>query len=234
MCLLADPHVSAQARRRLLGASLTPNLQRCVRRVLEGPRPEAVIFAGDCALDAGRPGDYRQLAGLLRPLRDAGLPTHLIPGNHDDRRALAASFPGGCSTGGETPGGRRLRLKRCDWYLLDSLRDTDETPGELGVPQLQWLAQRLDEACDRPAFLVVHHPPGSRRDPGGRGVGLDDGRRLLDLLGPRPQAKALFHGHLHRMSRWNHRGLHVLGPARHELRLPSAGLPRARGTWRSA
>ena len=214
VCLLSDPHVAAAPGRRLLGASLTPNLERAVARVLRGPRPDAVVVAGDCAVDDGRPEDYRQLARLLAPLEAAGLAPHLTPGNHDDRRALAAAFPAACGSGGGSPGGpggRRLRLPGSDWYLLDSLRDTDETPGELGEAQLAWLAAALDERPDRPALLVVHHPPGSRLDPGGRGVGLDDGRRLLDLLATRPQAKALFHGHLHRMTRWTHGGLHVIG-----------------------
>ncbi|BAM04092.1 metallophosphoesterase [Phycisphaera mikurensis] len=211
VCLLADPHVAAAPGRRLLGASLTPNLQAAVRRVLEGPRPDAIVLAGDCAADEGRPGDYRQLGRVLAPLAAAGLAPHLTPGNHDDRAALAAAFPHASGASGEQPGGRRLRLAGSDWYLLDSLRRTDETPGELGAAQLAWLAASLDERPERPAFLVVHHPPGSRRNPGGRGVGLDDGQRLLKLLAPRRQVKALFHGHLHRMTRWNHEGLHVVG-----------------------
>ena len=211
VALLSDPHVAADPARRLLGAALTANLAASVARVVEGPRPDAVVLAGDCAVDDGLPGDYAQLARVLAPLDAAGLSPHLTPGNHDDRAALAAAFPAACGAAGARPGGRRLRLGRSDWYLLDSLRDTDETPGELGEAQLGWLAARLDETPDRPALLVVHHPPGSRRDPGGRGVGLDDGRRLLTLLAERPQAKALFHGHLHRMSRWTHHGLHVVG-----------------------
>lgn len=216
VALLADLHVAARPHRRLLGASLTPNLEACVNRVVRRPRPDAVVVAGDCSVDDGRAGDYAQLSRVLAPLESAGLQTHLIPGNHDDREQLAAAFPQRL-TGGPLPGtpggpgGRRLRLPRSDWYLLDSLRETDETPGELGHDQCGWLAARLDESPDRPAFLVVHHPPGSRRNPGGRGVGLDDGHHLLGLLADRPQAKALFHGHLHRMTRWSHRGLHVLG-----------------------
>lgn len=210
LTLIADPHVAANPRRRLLGASLSPNLQESVARVIERPRPDAVVVAGDCSVDDGQPGDYAQLARVLAPLHAAGLSPHLTPGNHDDRTRLAAAFPGGLP-GGDAPGARRLRLRRSDWYLLDSLRETDETPGELGHDQLGWLAERLDEQPQRPAFLVVHHPPGNRRNPGGRGVGLDDGHRLLHLLASRPQAKALFHGHLHRMTRWTHHGLHVLG-----------------------
>ncbi len=209
--ILSDPHVAADPGRRLLGAPLTPNLEAAVRRVVTGPRPDAVVLAGDCAVDDGLPGDYAQLARVLGPLDAEGLSPHLTPGNHDDRAALAEAFPATCGAAGARPGARRLRLARSDWYLLDSLRKTDETPGEIGDAQLGWLAARLDEAPDRPALLVVHHPPGSRRDPGGRGVGLDDGRRLLALLADRPQAKALFHGHLHRMSRWTHHGLHVVG-----------------------
>ena len=172
-----------------------------------------MIFNGDCARDDGDVRAYRQFASLIEPLREAGLAVHFTVGNHDCRErfyeVLGDRFP---TTG--------VPMRRCmdvlerptaDWYLLDSLRKTDETPGELGAMQLDWLALRLDEKPDRPVVIVVHHPPGTVDDPTAGGHGLNDGAALMDVLRPRTQVKAIVYGHLHRWRLDTDAGIHVIG-----------------------
>ncbi len=211
MVLLSDPHIDADPGRTVRGAHLSGNLRLAVSHILEGDRPAGVLVNGDCAYSHGDPGSYVQFARLLEPLRDAGLPVHLTLGNHDDRQAAYDAFP-------DSFGVDAMPLRRCvgvverpdaDWYRLDSLRKTDETRGELGDPQLRWLAERLDANPDRPAVIVVHHPPDDPER--GRRDGLDDTFALLHVLRQRPQVKALFYGHLHRFDLRVDAGLHLIG-----------------------
>src|SRR5207244_178210 len=52
------------------------------------PRPDVVLATGDL-VDTAHPEEYRRLRHLLSPL---SMPVYLIPGNHDDRDALAGEF----------------------------------------------------------------------------------------------------------------------------------------------
>src|SRR5262249_45501064 len=144
--------------------------------------------------------DYRQVAALLDPLRKAGLPLHLGMGNHDDRaqfaEGLAAYRPE------ERPvAGRYVAVvaaERANWFLLDSLKTTNESPGELGAAQLAWLAKALDAHATKPALVLCHHNPLSGAAQGGSG--LIDTAALFDALEPRKHVKALFYGHTHAWS----------------------------------
>ena len=172
-----------------------------------------MFFGGDAAVDRGRPEDYQQFGRLVRPLLNRGIPTHTVLGNHDDRLAFHDTFPGAFSADGYVLDRHVERVEHtdADWYLLDSLRRTDETPGALGDTQIAWLTAALDRRPHRRAMVLVHHPPGKASSPGRSRVGLTDGVSLLDELAARPQVKAVFHGHLHKFAAWSHRGLHVVG-----------------------
>jgi Icc protein len=105
---------------------------------------ELCVVSGDLT-DDGRPGAYRALKRVLDGL---AVPYHLMAGNHDDRTALLAAFPGTPRDADgfvqyalETPGGRVL--------LLDTVE-----PGSPGGTYCRrrgaWLAEQLAAAGDRP------------------------------------------------------------------------------------
>jgi 3',5'-cyclic AMP phosphodiesterase CpdA len=86
-----------------------------------------------------------------------------------------------------------LELPRANLFLLDSLDQTNHTPGVLGEAQIRWLGEALDARKGKPALVFVHHQPDDRPNPSG----LTDTKPLLDTLLPRRQVKALFYGHTH-------------------------------------
>ena len=197
--LLADPHIAADSALMVRKTQMAANLRQVVARLtaLEG-RLSGVIIDGDCAYLQGEVGDYAQLTGLLRPLREAGNRVHLTLGNHDQRENFDRALGGDATLETAVPG-RHVALlpsRQANWFLLDSLEKTNQTPGLLGTAQLEWLTRALDAHPDRPAIVVGHH----QVEKGEVKSGLRDGIQLLEILEPRRQVKAYVFGHTHNWS----------------------------------
>jgi Icc protein len=211
--LLSDSHVAANPREINRGVNMTDNFRRVVDEVLAlDVKPAAAFLNGDCAYLHGLKEDYRQLAPLLDPIRKAGLPLHLGMGNHDDRAQFAEVLADYRPE--ERPVEGRyvavITAERANWFLLDSLKKTNDTPGELGAAQIEWLGKALDAHKDKPAIVVLHHNPVT--DP--RYLippsGLLDTSALFELLVPRKQVKALVFGHTHIWSIAQEQGIHLI------------------------
>jgi 3',5'-cyclic AMP phosphodiesterase CpdA len=165
------------------------------------PRPDVVLATGDL-VDAGRPDEYRRLRELLAPLP---MPVYLIPGNHDDRDALAAEF---------TDHDYLPRRGRFMQYAVeaDPVRllalDTlvaGEHHGLLCDERLAWLDARLSEAPDRPTVVFMHHPPFATGIPPMDRYGLRRPETLGAIIRQHPQVERILCGHLHRpiQVRWH-------------------------------
>ena len=196
LALLSDVHIAADPAARERGVVMAEHLRRAVAEVQKlEPRPAAAYINGDCAYHNGMIGDYQTLVGLLKPLRERGMPLHLEMGNHDNREHLWGAIPG--SEAHVEPLAQRqvmiLEFPRANLFLLDSLDQTNHTPGVLGEAQIRWLGTALDARADKPAIVFVHHQPDERP----KTSGLTDTKPLLDTLLPRRQVKALFYGHTH-------------------------------------
>lgn len=156
------------------------------------PAPDALLLTGDLA-DRGEPGAY---AVLTRLLAEAGpAPVFAIPGNHDDRAALAAALPRARMEDGfiqyaveDFP----VRL-----VLLDTLVP-GASHGELCARRLAWLEATLAAAPDRPTLVALHHPPFAT------GIGHMDRIALrapdafAAVLARHPQVRLVVCGHVHR------------------------------------
>jgi 3',5'-cyclic-AMP phosphodiesterase len=173
-----------------------PNMLR-LRAVLDrlfgGPnRPDMLLLTGDLT-ENGDDDSYRRLA---EELRSAPCPIWLIPGNHDERAALAKSFPHMPVTGGFVQ------------YALDAgnlrilMLDTFE-PGRHGgafcEARSAWLAAELEAHRDRPTLIAMHHPPfvsgidWMDPDPGSEWIA-----RFDEVTQGHDQIRAVICGHLHR------------------------------------
>ena len=196
--LLSDTHIAADRTKVAREVNLADHFETAVREIIALPqRPGAALITGDCAFLKGEKGDYATFAELAQPIRTAQIPLHLAPGNHDDRNHLRAAFA-------EAKATRRPRADRCialvhtplaNWFLLDSLDQTNVTPGVLGETQLAWLAQTLDANPDKPAIIAAHHNPDDCTRP--KPSGLLDTARLLEVILLRKQVKAYVFGHTH-------------------------------------
>src|SRR5262249_19365606 len=87
---ITDTHIKPHGALAYGRVDTAPYLARALAHLLAlRPRPDVVLATGDL-VDGGRPDEYRRLRDLLAPL---AMPVYLIPGNHDEREALAAAFP---------------------------------------------------------------------------------------------------------------------------------------------
>ncbi|HEX4121364.1 MAG TPA: metallophosphoesterase [Verrucomicrobiae bacterium] len=210
--LLSDIHIAADPARVERQVNMTQHLQAVTDEVLAWPTlPSAVLVNGDLAFDTGEDADYSAVLGLLRPLRERGLPIHMSLGNHDNRGRFWDTAPFEKRT--EPPLTQRqvtiVRTPVANWFVLDSLIRTKEIPGLLGDDQRAWLARALDANADKPALVAIHHQP--EPNGGDKGNGLNDTRELLALLRPRGHVKAYFFGHTHRWGvRQDESGLHLI------------------------
>lgn len=208
--LLSDTHVAGDRAAIMRGVTMAQNLAKAVADVIAcSPRPAAAVVNGDLALGTGESADYATLVELVEPLRRAGVPVHLGLGNHDHRDRFRAALP--AKDRAETPFKERQVYRvdspRADWFVLDSLRETNEVAGTVGEEQLRWLADALAASADKPALVVVHHNP-DPEDPT-RG-GLTDTHALLELLAARRRVKALVFGHSHAWSVRKDDGLYLV------------------------
>jgi 3',5'-cyclic-AMP phosphodiesterase len=215
--LLSDIHIAADPDIVHNHANMTRNLRTVVREVVAWPQPvSAVLINGDLSFDNGDAADYAAVLGLLRPLREQGLPIHLSMGNHDQREHFWAALPDEKTVPADLPGRQTaiVRTPSANWFLLDSLILTHQTPGRLGDAQRAWLARALDENADKPALIAIHHHPAVapvlENNNGSSAIlhpletvlraagSLEDTALLMKILRPRRHVKAYFFGHTHR------------------------------------
>jgi len=197
--LLADTHIAADRATVARGINMTGHFDSVSRELLDLPqRPAGVFVLGDCAYSSGEKGDYATMTELLSPLQAGKLPLHLALGNHDQRENFWGALQ-------EKKAARRpvedkhvalISASHVNWFVLDSLEKTLQTPGLLGQAQFDWLAKTLDANRRKPAVILVHHNPGTSENI----TGLKDTQALFEIIRPREQVKAWIFGHTHN---WN-------------------------------
>jgi Icc protein len=157
------------------------------------PRPHAVLVTGDLA-DHATDAEYENARELLAPL---GGPLYVLPGNHDDRRALHRNF-GVPGADGE-PVQYAADLGPLRLVVLDTTRP-GEVPGALDAGRLEWLDSELAKAPQTPTLLAMHHPPLWTGIPAWDELGLadDDRRALGEVVARHSNVRRIVAGHLHR------------------------------------
>ncbi len=190
--MLSDIHVPTDPENVYRGFRPLDNIKAVLPQVLKAA-PEGALVAGDLARLQGLGSDYEVLSGLLAPLT-ARMPVALSLGNHDDRKSFLAAFNGLLKERRQAVAGRQILVIETGpvrLIILDSNIQTTYVAGLLGKAQRTWLENYLAQADSTPTLLVFHHPPD---DADGN---LHDSDRLMKIVAPRRQVKALLYGHSH-------------------------------------
>jgi 3',5'-cyclic-AMP phosphodiesterase len=187
---LSDPHIGAD----WAGGDPVAGLAAAVESVRSlRSQPDAVLVSGDLS-DNATDAEYELVRELLAPLQ---APLYVLPGNHDDRRALHRHF-GVPGADGE-PVQYSVDFGPLRLVVLDTTRP-GEDPGALDAERLSWLDDELATAPQVPTLLAMHHPPLVTGVPALDDVGLPaaDRRALGEVVERHRQVRRLVAGHVHR------------------------------------
>lgn len=192
---LTDTHIKPAGRLAYGRVDTAAYLRRAVAQVATlRPRPDVVLVTGDL-VDGGQPEEYALLRSILE---DLPKPYYVIPGNHDDRKALAAGFRDHAYLPQD---GRFLQYVVDDHPLrligLDTIIPGDPG-GEMCAARKAWLDARLAEAPDRPTVVFMHHPPFTVGIEHMDAMRLADGDGFAALVRRHPQIVRVLCGHVHR------------------------------------
>jgi 3',5'-cyclic-AMP phosphodiesterase len=169
-------------------------LERCVGALNEfTPKPDLVVISGDLA-DTPAAEEYDYLKRLLDPLQ---LPFVGIPGNHDSRELMRAAFPRAAYAFSSGPLNQKVEAGALDLVLLDS-SVPGQPHGELDAPTLQWLDATLASAPERPALLLLHHPPFITGIWHMDRQNLRNADELASIVRRHPRVQLIAAGHVHR------------------------------------
>ena len=195
ICQISDLHIKAGGKLSYKVVDTAAMLRACVKDVLSlKQRPDVVVITGDL-VDFGTREEYAFLRGLLAPLP---MPVYLLPGNHDERDALRASFPE-----------HRYMQDTGEFcqYVIDDhpvrliALDTvvpRQSGGELCAKRLGWLDRTLALRPAAPTVVMMHHPPFRTLIGHMDKMGLADPSGLAAVVARHPQVERVICGHLHR------------------------------------
>jgi 3',5'-cyclic-AMP phosphodiesterase len=199
---ISDLHVSADWE----GIDPLPRLEAVIETICSLPNPvDAVLVSGDLTDDGGS-ADYELARELLERFR---VPVHVLPGNHDDRAVLRATF--GLPGDGADPIDYAVDVGDLRLVLLDSIVPGQD-PGGFEPHQLEWLDATLAAQPERPTILAMHHSPLATGIREWDEINLDRAEieALGEVVGRHGQLRAILAGHLHRIAASSLAGCPVL------------------------
>lgn len=189
---LTDLHLMSDGDQRLRGVPTQSTLSSVLGEV-HNHDFDLLVVTGDLAHDE-RLETYSWLHSQLDGCLDR---CRFLPGNHDSRAHLRATFPEHVIdpdpeapiTFSETLG---------NWQLIGlDTHVTGSVSGDLDRNQLAWLRQELDRCAPRPTILLMHHPPIPIGSQWLDELGLQDPQSLQAIVSQADHVRLILAGHVH-------------------------------------
>ena len=212
LLIMTDIHIRGEGKR-IIGLDPLERLNSAIAHAMSihSTDATALIITGDLA-HSGKVEEYQLLKQAIRAAQDAGVPVHLMLGNHDNRDNFLQVFPETpvTATGGYVQQVLTYFTHKC--ILLDSLDGPpfvhDTHHGYLCASRLAWLDEQLQEAeaLNFPVIVMLHHPPFLLGIPGMDNIRLKNDVEFMDVLCKYQCVKQIVCGHIHRTISGNCRG----------------------------
>lgn len=210
---LTDLHVFSTAGERLKGIPTRESLQEVVAYIEKTEEPfDYVIVTGDHTHDE-RPESYQAVVDALSPWSDR---LHQVPGNHDDRSLMKASFS--LSSNGLTENALTFGIEAGEWLLLGlDTHVPGKVAGHIDDAQIAWLRETLATSTAKSVALFFHHPPVDVGSVWMDAIGLNNRDSLNVVVESDSRVRLISCGHVH------HEFEFALGNAR-VFTTPSTGI----------
>ncbi|MFO7595373.1 MAG: phosphodiesterase [Desulfocurvibacter africanus] len=200
---LSDTHLGAPDFR-LHDIDPVQRLEACIRHInANHADADLCVMTGDLAHE-GSPAGYAALKSILA---EFDLPCRLMLGNHDDRQAFRAVFPGyPTDSGGFVQS--FLETDEGIMIFLDTKSPSPGHHGQLCASRLDWLSDVLQGSGELPVFFCLHHPWFPVRLPALDRIALQEAEPLASLLQRHGRRiRHVFLGHVHRPMCGSWRGI---------------------------
>jgi 3',5'-cyclic AMP phosphodiesterase CpdA len=156
-------------------------------------RPAVLLATGDLT-EQGEPASYAELHAIAA---GAEFPVFVLPGNHDDRRALAAEF----ASDGYLPASSGPLHYVVDRFPVRIVAFDSTVPlmqnGDADDAGLGWLDDVLS-ADDRVTVVATHHPPFRTGIWWMDQMGMRHADRFREVIERHPHVRLVLAGHVHR------------------------------------
>ncbi|RTL73151.1 MAG: phosphodiesterase [Hyphomicrobiales bacterium] len=191
---ITDTHIKMPGKLAYKMVDTAGMLRTAIEHLVALPtQPDLIVHTGDL-VDFGTPQEYAYIREILAPLQ---VELIVIPGNHDERGALAQAF----ADGGYLPtsGFLNFCIRRGPLAIvgLDTV-----VPGQGGgkvcAERLSWLEQTLAANRDVPTLVLMHHPPFATGIAHMDAIGLEGRDEFAAIVARHRQIQAILCGHVHR------------------------------------
>lgn len=156
-------------------------------------RADAIVLTGDLVNDEGE----AEYAALRTALDAAHAPAFLVPGNHDRRELMRASFPDHAYWRNASDLSFAIDAFPVRLIGVDQV-SPGETYGVMTQERADWLHAALSAAPDKPAIVALHHPPFHTHDVLFDRIGLQNADLFTTVIAHHPQVVRIICGHHHR------------------------------------
>ena len=199
---ISDPHVRSKGVLYKGVVDTNATLAAAVAQINAlDPLPDLVLLSGDI-VDEGDPDEYAVAAPILAALKPRLL---LIPGNHDDRSALRAAFPGHAYLPPDGPMQYQDTIGPVRVIALD-VTVPGFHHGDFTDRAADWLAATLAEDPDRPTLIMMHQPPIETGIPYLDKYNCRGADRLAAIVSRYPAIERILCGHVHRAMQTRYAG----------------------------
>lgn len=184
---LSDSHLRQEADGELLGMNTQQSLDAVIALARkDAPQPDLVVASGDISQD-GSEQSYRSFKARADVFQ---APMRWLPGNHDERSAMAAV------TADSDILEKVVRLGGWQLIFLDSLV-AGRVYGSLSDAELKLLDDTLQNSAGVPTVVFLHHHPIDIQSRWLDAIGLKNRDVFFAVTDKYPHVKAIVWGHIH-------------------------------------